>query len=802
MPPLSITNIPSNDSAQVEVIRQPDARTPLAPVPRGEGVPAEKPAEPKPALAENEPTPQPPAVTIEPEPLEIKPGEPLSGMALTAHPAAIPGVQAWTFETLRHRGSVLTIAYSADGTQFATGGEDGTVRLCDPASGKTLRILHGHTAPVRAVAWAPDSRGLASADGDGQICLWRIQDGRRLRVLRGHEGDVWSIAWSPDSPLLVSGGKDKTLRLWDVALGRQRLSGSGAGEVTAVAWSADGRSVAASDGKQVHLRSADLKRIVHTVEHDKPVTCVAFAPDSRVLASADQTGAIRLWEAASGTRLHPECVLGHGKGRDNRQDVFGLAFLPDGSQLLSAGADGLVRTWDVASGFAASEFKGHTNWVCAVACSPDGKSLLSAAGGDDGALRCWDVTRDESRFVTDAHCPALRFSFLTWSPDGTTIAAAADGGIGFVDAALSQPVRFVPKRPGSQLRWSPDGKFLAAAGYDAIHLMDPKSAETVQQITPPPDVARPNGAFSLSGDGRTIAVLYWRAFTSVVFDVATGNVLHTLKHDRIEGTLTSSHIGLSPDGKKLVVHFSGANGSRTETWDLETKQILWTGKVATHWLEWSPDGKWLARGWQWGVHLLDSDGKWLGNWGLGPGTEAEGMEGHTWFYAQGIFVGSSSSRRIFVWDVSSPEEPPKDREPLVRRESLPLRLGHRGFADCLSPSPSSPLVAIGAGDAALRIWEPRTDRIRAAVTCFAGEPRTALAFTGDGHYRVIGDLGDEIVYVVQTDQGEQLTLSAAEFATRYGWRNDPSKVTLLPAAGDSPANPVAAPETPSSRAAK
>jgi WD40 repeat protein len=76
-----------------------------------------------------------PPVTIQPEPQEIKPGEPLCGMALTAHPAPIPGVQAWTFETLRHRGDIRAIVYSPDGTRFATGGEDGTVRLCDAASG-------------------------------------------------------------------------------------------------------------------------------------------------------------------------------------------------------------------------------------------------------------------------------------------------------------------------------------------------------------------------------------------------------------------------------------------------------------------------------------------------------------------------------------------------------------------------------------------------------------------------------------------------------------------------------------------
>jgi hypothetical protein len=32
-----------------------------------------------------------------------------------------------------------------------------------------------------------------------------------------------------------------------------------------------------------------------------------------------------------------------------------------------------------------------------------------------------------------------------------------------------------------------------------------------------------------------------------------------------------------------------------------------------------------------------------------------------------------------------------------------------------------------------------------------------------------------------TDDGQQLTLTPAEFAARFGWQNDPSKVTLTPA---------------------
>ena len=272
---ISESKVPAGAKIEIEQDGQvvadfPEPQPPKLPRTAPDDPPAELPISPRPAT-----------VTIEPETLEIQPGEPLSGMALVAHPVTLPGARAWTFETLQHRGPVTAIAYSPDGTRFVTGGEDGTLRLCDADDGKTLRILHGHTGAITTVAWSPDPRYLASGDTDGLICLWDMDNVRRLRVLRDHTFRVSSIAWSPDATQLVSGAGDKTFRLWDTSTGRQRLvlpvEVGHDWQARPVAWSGDGQLVAAADGNQVHLRSADLRKIIHTVAHDDPVTCVVFS---------------------------------------------------------------------------------------------------------------------------------------------------------------------------------------------------------------------------------------------------------------------------------------------------------------------------------------------------------------------------------------------------------------------------------------------------------------------------------------------------------------------------------------------
>jgi hypothetical protein len=47
-----------------------------------------------------------------------------------------------------------------------------------------------------------------------------------------------------------------------------------------------------------------------------------------------------------------------------------------------------------------------------------------------------------------------------------------------------------------------------------------------------------------------------------------------------------------------------------------------------------------------------------------------------------------------------------------------------------------------------------------------------------GHWRGSPGLEKELVYVVLCDDGRQLTLTPEEFATKYGWKNDPSKARV------------------------
>ena len=73
------------------------------------------------------------------------------------------------------------MAIAPDGTWLASAGDDGTVRIWDPATGQQRATLTGHAGPVTAVAIAPDGTWLASAGDDGSVRIWDPATGAAAR---------------------------------------------------------------------------------------------------------------------------------------------------------------------------------------------------------------------------------------------------------------------------------------------------------------------------------------------------------------------------------------------------------------------------------------------------------------------------------------------------------------------------------------------------------------------------------------------------------------------------------------------
>ena len=99
------------------------------------------------------------------------------------------------------RAPFCALAYSPDGKRLASGSADKTIRLWEPASGKTVEVLRGHEKPVEWLSYSPDGQRICSLDGESGR-LWDATTGRAVAVLGGHARNFTAL-FLPDGRRLV-----------------------------------------------------------------------------------------------------------------------------------------------------------------------------------------------------------------------------------------------------------------------------------------------------------------------------------------------------------------------------------------------------------------------------------------------------------------------------------------------------------------------------------------------------------------------------------------------------------------------
>jgi transducin (beta)-like 1 len=162
-----------------------------------------------------------------------------------AHGAMYPG--APNAET------VNMIRWDPTGHYLASAANDMTIGLWNRSDGATVapRLLSGHKREVSWVSWssitnatsnggggagASSSSLLASGSNDGSIRVWNCSTAKSIGVLDRHEDSITCVSWSPQGSHIAAGDAAGNVTVWEVASKSMVCTVHGSGAVADVQW--------------------------------------------------------------------------------------------------------------------------------------------------------------------------------------------------------------------------------------------------------------------------------------------------------------------------------------------------------------------------------------------------------------------------------------------------------------------------------------------------------------------------------------------------------------------------------------
>jgi WD40 repeat protein len=547
------------------------------------------------------------------------------------------------------------------------------------------------------------------------------------------------------------------LRSWgdkDTVVTSNRL---GKGNVYAMALSPDGNTIAVTGLVSVTTYDfASLKEIwTSLLEPRQPPANtgrgqVVWSPDGSQLATNSEVG-MTVWDAKTGEQL----------------DVFkgdlyrsgSIVWTQDGKLAITTYFAGNKIILDVRTGdeLLTIEMKGSPADVAHILQSKD---LLAEAVSDQGIV-VQDTRSGEKLYSPLEVCDGYCISVMKLSPDGTRVV------VGFTDEyyqlgvwdLATQEKMFAMEAPGNYfaettLVWSPDSKYLAAAfNTGTLRVWDSQTGNQLHSLT----VDKIEG-LDWSPDGNNLISLSQYG-TMIVWDIETGKPLRSMDED----TSWIMSLAWSPDGSMLA---AGAEDGEISIWEPASGKKLRSLQDPARWvsnLTWSPDGKQIAEGGVNAINIWDVEtGQRIRAWHV----PTLALSGLAWSPKGGLLASISDDGTPILWDPATGEE--------LRR------LSTNWSSEDLLWSPEGDLLstsypASGLGGEQVTLWDPHMGK---PVLTKQGVHTSAWSPLGDMVASIsdnkTGYMRDDTALVLWDPQtGEELRrFDTGTFLTNTGWSPD------------------------------
>lgn len=335
---------------------------------------------------------------------------------------------------------------------------------------------------VPAAKKVVESAEAAKKDADAavQTATKTAADGKPIRAL----------AFSPNGLFLAMAGDSHLVQTVSADSGAPGDTFEGAGDaVSSLAYTPSGGLLAGGADKSAILWDTEpawplVRTIGNAADPTKfidRVIALDFSADGRLLATGggypSRSGELKLWNPADGSLVRTVT--------DAHSDtVCCVRFSPDGKLLASGATDRTMKVFNVATGSLMKTFEGHTHHVLGVAWRADGQQLATA--GADAVIKVWDYASGEQRRTIEGFPKELTaIQFVGSSPKVLTTCG-------------DHFVRLVNTENGSQERnyggstdflyslgVTPDGSLVAAGGQDGVlRIWNVENTQLVRSFEP------------------------------------------------------------------------------------------------------------------------------------------------------------------------------------------------------------------------------------------------------------------------------------------------------------------------------
>ena len=321
---------------------------------------------------------------------------------------------------------VTAIAWCPTGNRLAASSAAGEVAVYLTKSGEVTFLQTDQGESVNALAISADGQFLAAGGQSGHVWIWRLQgegldDPTPITTLPHARTWIDCLRWHPRQPLLAF-NLGRYAQVWDAA--DQTVVTTldfDASSVLTIDWHPQGKQLSLGGNQSIKTwQAADWDEDPEVQEIGGASGAVAWSPDGVYLASGGNDRSVMVWATDNPYPWRMQGFPGKVRELAWSQPVGGDPLLA------SVSGEGIVvwhKDSDPSAGWVPQVLEEHQDTVRGVAFQPG--SLLLASAADDGRLCLWRKANRLGQVLTGA--PG-GFSCLSWSPQGTVLAAGGSQG--------------------------------------------------------------------------------------------------------------------------------------------------------------------------------------------------------------------------------------------------------------------------------------------------------------------------------------------------------------------------------------